>query len=88
MDTARAVRGEGHGAVLAAVRTLLADGKAYSAEELCALGIEHGLLPGGDDSEREITESLADFERENGPLSETVRRAAQQRRARANANAK
>ncbi|MBV8369692.1 MAG: restriction endonuclease [Candidatus Eremiobacteraeota bacterium] len=38
------VRGGGHGAVLAAIRTLLADGKAYSAEELCALGIEHKLL--------------------------------------------
>jgi hypothetical protein len=36
--------GGGHGAVLAAIRTLLADGKAYSAEELCALGIEHKLL--------------------------------------------
>ncbi|MDP9025518.1 MAG: hypothetical protein M3N13_09115, partial [Candidatus Eremiobacteraeota bacterium] len=39
------VPGSGHGAVLAAVRTVLADGKAYSAEELCALGIEHKLLP-------------------------------------------
>ncbi|MDB5072046.1 MAG: hypothetical protein JWM87_3157 [Candidatus Eremiobacteraeota bacterium] len=38
------VRGGGHGAVLAAVRTLLADGKAYSAEELCARGIDHKLL--------------------------------------------
>ena len=30
--------------MLAAIRTLLADGKAYSAEDLCALGIEHKLL--------------------------------------------
>jgi hypothetical protein len=38
------VPGSGHGAVLAAVRTLLCDGKAYSAEELCALGIAQKLL--------------------------------------------
>jgi hypothetical protein len=38
------VPGNGHGAVLAAVRTLLADGKAYSADELRALGIAQKLL--------------------------------------------
>jgi hypothetical protein len=38
-------RGTEHGAVLAAVRALLADGQARSAEDLCALGIQRGLLP-------------------------------------------
>jgi len=35
-----------------------------------------------------VGESIADYERENGPLSEALLRAAHQRRARATANAK
>jgi hypothetical protein len=39
------VSGEGHGQILAAVRAVLADAKAYSAAEICSEGIARGLLP-------------------------------------------
>jgi DNA primase len=41
------VSGEGHGRILAAVRAVLADERAHSAGEICALGIARGLLPVG-----------------------------------------
>lgn len=70
----RAVRGGGHGAVLAAVRTLLADGKARSAEEICALGIQHGLLAAGTipNYVRNAIKTLLDRQRDRGETAEFV----------------
>jgi len=68
------VRGSGHGAVLAAVRTLLADGQAYSAEELCALGIEHKLLAPSTipNYVRNAIKTLLDRQRDRGEKPEFV----------------
>ncbi len=68
----RAVPGGGHGAVLAAIRTLLADGKACSAEELCALGIEHKLLAPGTipNYVRNAIKTLLDRQRDRGEKPE------------------
>ncbi len=70
----RAIRGSGHGAVLAAVRTLLADGKPLSAEELCALGIRQGLLPEGTipNYVRNAIKTLLDRQRDRGEPPEFV----------------
>ncbi len=70
----QAVRGGGHGAVLAAIRTLLADGKAYSAEDLCALGIQHGLLAPGTipNYVRNAIKTLLDRQRDRGEKPEFV----------------
>jgi hypothetical protein len=70
----RTVPGGGHGAVLAAVRTLLADGKAHSAEELCALGIEHGLLTPSTipNYVRNAIKTLLDRQRDRGEKPEFV----------------
>jgi Restriction endonuclease len=68
------VRGGGHGAVLAAIRTLLADGKAYSAEELCTLGIEHKLLAPSTipNYVRNAIKTLLDRQRDRGEKPEFV----------------
>jgi hypothetical protein len=68
------VRGGGHGAVLAAIRTLLADGKAYSAEELCALGIEQKLLAPATipNYVRNAIKTLLDRQRDRGEKPEFV----------------
>jgi len=70
----RAIRGSGHGAVLAAIRTLLADGKARSADELCALGVEHGLLAEGTipNYVRNAIKTLLDRQRDRGEAPEFV----------------
>jgi Restriction endonuclease len=70
----RTVPGGGHGAVLAAIRTLLADGKAYSAEELCALGIEHKLLAPATipNYVRNAIKTLLDRQRDRGEKPEFV----------------
>jgi hypothetical protein len=70
----RAIRGSGHGAVLAAVRTLLADGKAHSAEELCALGIRQGLLGEATipNYVRNAIKTLLDRQRDRGEAPEFV----------------
>jgi DNA primase len=39
------VSGEGHGRILAAVRSILADEKPHTADDICREGIERGLLP-------------------------------------------
>ncbi len=66
--------GGGHGAVLAAIRTLLADGKAYSAEQLCALGLEHKLLTPGTipNYVRNAIKTLLDRQRDRGEKPEFV----------------
>ena len=70
----RAIRGSGHGAVLAAIRTLLADGKAHSAEELCALGIRQGLLAETTipNYVRNAIKTLLDRQRDRGEAPEFV----------------
>jgi hypothetical protein len=70
----RAIRGSGHGAVLAAVRTLLADGKAHSVDELCALGIQHGLLAESTipNYVRNAIKTLLDRQRDRGEVPEFV----------------
>lgn len=70
----RAIRGSGHGAVLAAIRTLLADGKAHSAEELCALGVQQGLLVEGTipNYVRNAIKTLLDRQRDRGEQPEFV----------------
>lgn len=70
----RAIRGSGHGAVLAAIRTLLADGKAHSAEELCALGIHQGLLAESTipNYVRNAIKTLLDRQRDRGDVPEFV----------------
>jgi len=70
----RAIRGSGHGAVLAAIRTLLADGKAHSAEELCALGIRQGLLAESTipNYVRNAIKTLRDRQRDRGEAPEFV----------------
>ena len=70
----RAIRGSGHGAVLAAVRTLLADGKARSADELCASGIRQGLLADGTipNYVRNSIKTLLDRQRDRGEAPEFV----------------
>src|ERR1700731_3281687 len=73
-NLASRVRGEGHGAVLAAIRTLLADGKAYSAHEICALGLERGLLASGTipNYVRNAIKTLLDRQRDRGDKPEFV----------------
>jgi hypothetical protein len=73
-DPKPAVRGGGHGAVLAAVRSLLADGKAYSADELCALGIEHRMLAPATipNYVRNAIKTLLDRQRDRGEKPEFV----------------
>jgi hypothetical protein len=68
------VRSEAHGAVLAAVRALLADGKAYSAEDLCALGVQRGLLPAGTipNYVRNAIKTLLDRQLDRGETPEFV----------------
>jgi len=70
----RAIRGSGHGAVLAAIRTLLADGRAHSPEELCALGIRQGLLAEGTipNYVRNAIKTLLDRQRDRGEALEFV----------------
>jgi hypothetical protein len=70
----RPLPGSGHGAVLAAVRTLLADGKAYSADELCALGIRNGLLAPATipNYVRNAIKTLLDRQRDRGEKPEFV----------------
>jgi len=43
-DPAPLVQGTGHGAVLVAIRTVLADGHARSIEDICREGIARGIL--------------------------------------------
>jgi len=63
-----------HGAVLAAIRTLLADGKAYSADDLCRLGIEHKLLAPSTIANyvRNAIKTLLDRQRDRGEKAEFV----------------
>jgi hypothetical protein len=70
----RPVPGGGHGAVLAAIRTMLADGKSYSADELCALGMEHGLLAPSTipNYVRNAIKTLLDRQRDRGEKPEFV----------------
>jgi hypothetical protein len=60
--------------VLAAVRTLLADGRARSAEELCALGIRQGLLAEETipNYVRNAIKTLLDRQRDRGEVPEFV----------------
>jgi hypothetical protein len=60
--------------VLAAVRTLLADGKARSAEELCASAIGQGLLADGTipNYVRNSIKTLLDRQRDRGEAPEFV----------------
>jgi hypothetical protein len=44
VDDALLVQGTGHGAVLSAIRVVLADGHAHSAGEICRTGIARGIL--------------------------------------------
>lgn len=64
----------GHGAVLAAIRTLLADGKAYSIEDLRTRGIEHGLLDAATipNYVRNAIKTLLDRQRDRGEKPEFV----------------
>lgn len=66
--------GAEHGVVLAAVRALLGEGKAYSAEELCALGIQRGLLPAGTipNYVRNAIKTLLDRQLDRGETPEFV----------------
>lgn len=68
------VRADAHGAVLAAVRALLAGGKAYSAEELCTIAIERGLLPPGTipNYVRNAIKTLLDRQLDRGETPEFV----------------
>ena len=70
----RTAPGAAHGTVLAAIRTLLADGKAYSADELCALGIEHKLLAPATipNYVRNAIKTLLDRQRDRGEKPEFV----------------
>ena len=60
--------------MLAAIRTLLADGKAHSAEELCALGIRQGLLAESTipNYVRNAIKTLLDRQRDRGEAPEFV----------------
>jgi hypothetical protein len=73
-STRPTVRGGNHGAVLAAIRTLLADGKAYSAEELCSAGIEHKMLAATTipNYVRNAIKTLLDRQRDRGEKPEFV----------------
>ena len=68
------VRPEQHGAVLAAVRAILADGKAYAAEDLCTIAIERGLLPAGTipNYVRNAIKTLLDRQLDRGETPEFV----------------